>query len=321
MQAEAILNMRLRSLRRLEEMEIRKEHKALTREAAGLEVLLGDARRQWKAITGELQDVRERFGSGPLGDRRTVIGAPPAAVLVDEDSLIEREPVTAILSAKGWIRAVRGHLEGGAELKFKDGDGLRLLVPCQTTDRLCLVGTGGRAHVIRAGDLQRGRGDGQAIRLLAEMGNDEDVAALFVLRPGLRYLIASDAGRGLVVAAADLMAEKRTGKQVLNLKAGEAVRVCVPAVGDHVAVIGVNRKLLVFPLDAVPELSRGSGVMLQKYAGGTLADAKVFRLSDGLTWQLGEKTRTQTDVAPWLGARGQAGRLPPNGFPKSGRFN
>ncbi len=321
LQAEAILNMRLRSLRRLEEMEIRKEHKSLTREAGGLEVLLGDVRRQWKAITAELQSVRERFGSGRLGDRRTVIGAPPAAVLVDEDSLIEREPVTAILSAKGWMRAVRGHLEGGAELKFKEGDQLRLMVPCQTTDRLCLVGTGGRAHIIRAGDLQRGRGDGQAIRLLAEMGNDEDVAALFVLQPGSRYLMASDAGRGLVVLGADLMAEKRTGKQVLNLRPGESLRVCVPAVGDHVAVIGTNRKLLVFPLEAVPELSRGSGVQLQKYAGGTLADAKVFRLTDGLTWQLGEKTRTQTDLAQWMGTRGHAGRLPPNGFPKSGRFS
>jgi len=321
-QAEAILNMRLRSLRRLEELEIRKELKALTREAAGLTVLLGDPRRQWKAITAELQAVQERFGAGPLGARRTVIGAPPAAVLVDEDMLIEREPVTAILSAKGWVRAVRGHLQdAGAELKFKDGDKLRLLVPCQTTDRLCLIGTGGRAHILRAGELQRGRGDGQAIRVLAEMAADEDIAALFVLQPGLRYLIASNAGRGLLVPAADLMAEKRTGKQVLNLKPGEAVRVCVPAVGDHVAVLGDNRKLLVFPLDAVPELSRGSGVMLQKYADGGMADAKVFRLADGLSWPQGEKTRMQTDLAQWLGARGQAGRVPPHGFPKPGRFS
>ncbi len=321
MQAEAILNMRLRSLRRLEEMEIRKEHKALTREAGGLEVLLGDERRRWKAIAAELAAVREGFGAGPLGARRTVLGEVPAAVLVDEDSLIEREPITVVLSAKGWIRAVRGHLAEGAELKFKDGDKLRLLVPCQTTDRLCLVGTGGRAHILRAGELQRGRGDGQAIRVLAEMGNDDDVAALFVWQSGLRYLVASSAGRGLVVPASDLLAEKRTGKQVLNLRPGETVRLCLPAVGDHVAAVGTNRKLLVFPLAAVPELSRGSGVMLQKYGEGGLADAKVFRLADGLTWQLGEKTRTQTDLAGWLGERGQAGRVPPNGFPKTGRFS
>jgi len=250
-----------------------------------------------------------------------VLGEVPAAVLVDEDSLVEREPITVVLSAKGWIRAVRGHLADGADLKFKDGDKLRLLVPCQTTDRLCLVGTGGRAHILRAGELQRGRGDGQAIRVLAEMGNDDDVAALFVWTSGLRYLVASSAGRGLVVPASDLLAEKRTGKQVLNLRPGETVRLCIPAVGDHVAAIGTNRKLLVFPLAAVPELSRGSGVMLQKYSEGGLADAKVFRLADGLTWQLGEKTRTQTELAGWLGERGQAGRVPPNGFPKTGRFS
>ncbi len=321
LQAEAILNMRLRSLRRLEELEIRKEHKALTREAGGLEVLLSDERRRWKAIAAELATVRERFGAGPLGARRTVLGEVPAAVLVDEDSLVEREPITVVLSAKGWIRAVRGHLADGADLKFKDGDKLRLLVPCQTTGRLCLVGTGGRAHILRAGELQRGRGDGQAIRVLAEMGNDDDVAALFVWTSGLRYLVASSAGRGLVVPASDLLAEKRTGKQVLNLRPGETVRLCIPAVGDHVAVVGTNRKLLVFPLASVPELSRGSGVMLQRYSEGGLADAKVFRLVDGLTWQLGEKTRTQTDLAGWLGERGHAGRVPPNGFPKTGRFS
>ncbi len=321
LQAEAILNMRLRSLRRLEELEIRKEHKALTREAGGLEVLLSDERRRWKAIAAELAAVREQFGAGSLGARRTVLGEVPAAVLVDEDSLVEREPITVVLSAKGWIRAVRGHLADGADLKFKDGDKLRLLVPCQTTGRLCLVGTGGRAHILRAGELQRGRGDGQAIRVLAEMGNDDDVAALFVWTSGLRYLVASSAGRGLVVPASDLLAEKRTGKQVLNLRPGETVRLCIPAVGDHVAVVGTNRKLLVFPLASVPELSRGSGVMLQRYSEGGLADAKVFRLVDGLTWQLGEKTRTQTDLAGWLGERGHAGRVPPNGFPKTGRFS
>jgi len=320
-QAEAILNMRLRSLRRLEEMELRKEHKALTREVQGLELLLGDVRRQWKAITAELAEVREKFGTGPLGARRTVLGDVPAAVLVDADSLIEREPITVVLSAKGWIRAVKGHLADGAELKFKEGDNLRRLVPCQTTDRLCLVGTGGRAHILRAGELQRGRGDGQAIRVLAEMGNDEDVAALFVWQSGARYLIASNAGRGLVVAASDLLAEKRTGKQVLNMKPGEAVQVCVLATGDYVAVVGTNRKLLVFPLASVPELSRGSGVMLQKYKEGGLSDAKVFTLADGLTWPWGDsKTRTQTDLAIWLGARGHAGAKAPRGFPDTGRF-
>ena len=319
-QAEAILNMRLRSLRKLEEIEIRKEHKALSREAKEIGALLKDDKRRWAKIEAELEEVRQRFGSGPLGDRRTLLGDVPAAVEVNAEHLIEREPITVILSQKGWIRAVRGHLADGSELKFKEGDALRLLVPCQTTDRLCLVATGGRAHTLRAGDLPRGRGDGQPIRLAAEMGNEDEVAALFVWQEGRRYLIASDTGRGFVVGAADLLAEKRTGKQVLNLKPGERVAVCVPAEGDHVAVIGTNRKLLVFPLDQVPELGRGAGVLLQKYRDGKLADAKVFRLDDGLSWALGDRTRTEMDLRPWLGQRAQAGRLPPNGFPKSGRF-
>ncbi len=321
LQAEAILNMRLRSLRRLEEMEIRREHKSLSKEAREVETLLRDEARRWRKIEVELVAVREKFGQGALGARRTLLGSAPLAIEVDEDSLIEREPITVVLSDKGWIRAVKGHLANGTELKFKEGDKSRFLVLCQTTDRLCLFASNGRAYTLRAGDLPRGRGDGQAIRVLAELGNDDDVAALFVWRDGLRYLVASSASRGFVVAAADLVAEKRTGKQVLNVKADEAAALCVPADGDHVAVIGTNRKLLVFPLSQVPELSRGSGVLLQKHRDGKLADAKVFRLADGLTWRLGEKTRTETALQDWIGGRGQAGRMPPNGFPKTGRFS
>ncbi|GAC1337863.1 MAG: DNA topoisomerase IV subunit A [Acetobacteraceae bacterium] len=319
-QAEAVLNMRLRSLRRLEEMEIRKEHKALTREARDLQLLLKDEGKRWTRIADELGEVRAKFGAGPLGDRRTRLDDAPVAVEVNAEHLIEREPITVILSVKGWIRAVRGHVAESAELKFKEGDSLRLAVPCQTTDRLCLIASGGRAHIVRAGELPRGRGDGQAIRLVAEMGNDDEVVALFVWQDGRKYLVASNTGRGFVVGATDLLAEKRTGKQVLNLKPGERTLLCIPADGDHLAVIGTNRKMLAFPLEQVPELSRGAGVLLQKYRDGELADAKVFRLADGLSWPLGEKTRTETDMRPWLGGRAQAGRLPPNGFPKSGRF-
>jgi len=321
LQAEAILNMRLRSLRRLEEMEIRREHKTLSKEQREVEALLKDATRRWRKIEHELAAVRDKFGQGALGARRTVMGQPPVAIEVDTDSLIEREPITVVLSDKGWIRAVKGHLADGAELKFKEGDKLSRLVPCQTTDRLCLFASNGRAYTLRAGDLPRGRGDGQAIRVLAEMGNDDDVAALFVWRDGQRYLVASSASRGFVVTAADLVAEKRTGKQVLNVKPNETARICVPADGDHVAIIGTNRKLLVFPLAQVPELSRGSGVLLQKHREGELADAKVFQLADGLTWRLGEKTRTETALRDWIGARAQSGRIPPNGFPKTGRFS
>ena len=320
-QAEAILNMRLRSLRRLEEVEIRKEHRTLSREAKELNGLLADETMRWAKIEAELVQSREKFGSGPLGDRRTTIGIPPEPIDVNADHLIEREPITVILSQKGWIRAVRGHLADGNELKFKEGDALRMLVACQTTDRLCLLGSTGRAHTLRAGDLPRGRGDGQPIRIVAEMGNDDDVVTLFVWQDGRRYLLASDTARGFLTASADLLAEKRTGKQVLNLKHGEHALLCIPVDGDHVAIIGTNRKLLIFPLDQLPELSRGAGVQLQKYRDGTLADVKIFRLADGLTWRLGDKIRTETDLRPWLGDRAQAGKLPPNGFPRSGRFS
>ena len=320
LQAESILNMRLRSLRRLEEMEIRREHKSLSKERREVEGLLKDAARRWRKIEGELAAVRDKFGEGALGARRTVLGQAPQIVEVNADGLIEREPITVVLSDKGWIRAVKGHVAEGTDLKFKEGDKLRLLVPCHTTDRLCLFASNGRAHTLRAGDLPRGRGDGQPIRVLAELG-DNDVAALFVWQDGMRYLLASSAGRGFVVAAADLLAEKRTGKQVLNMKPGETAMLCILAVGDHVAVIGTSRKLLVFPLQEVPELSRGSGVLLQKYREGKLADAKVFRLADGLAWRLGDKMRTESRLQDWIGTRGQAGRMPPTGFPKAGRFS
>jgi topoisomerase IV subunit A len=319
-QAEAILNMRLRSLRRLEEMEIKREHAALTRELKDMRKLLSTETLRWGRIRAELEETRKKFGSGKLGDRRTRLASAPASMEVATHAFVEREPITVILSEKGWIRAIKGHAADGVEQKFKEGDRLRLLVPCETTDRLCLFATDGRAFTLKPADLPRGRGDGQPVRLLADMTNEDDVSALFVLREGARYLVASQSGRGFVVKAEDLVAEKRTGKQVLNLRPGEEAAICAPVEGDHVAVIGENRKLLVFPLEQVPELARGTGVMLQKYRDGGLADLKVFRLVDGLTWKLGDKTRTETAIRDWLGERAQAGRLPPSGFPKSNRF-
>ncbi len=319
-QAEAILNMRLRSLRRLEEMEIRREHTTLTKEMRGLDALLDSEKLRWKRLATEISAVRAAFGDGPLGARRTEIAGVPATIDISFEAVAEREPLTVVLSDKGWIRAVRGHATPAAELKFKDGDTLRLLVPCQSTDRLCLFATNGRAYTLRAGDLPRGRGDGQPVRLLAELSNTDEVATLFVWREGARFLVVSSSGRGLVVRADDLLAEKRTGKQMLNVKPGERAALCVPADGDHVAIVGAGRKLLVFPLADAPELARGSGVILQRYRDGGVSDAKVFRLADGLTWQLGEKTRTERALDGWLGERGQAGRTAPAGFPRTGRF-
>jgi topoisomerase-4 subunit A len=319
-QAEAILNMRLRSLRRLEEMEIRKEHANLTKERKSVQALLGSEAKRWDRIAGELEDMRGKFGDGPLGARRTLLAGAPTEIEVNPDAYVEREPITVILSDKGWVRAVKGTVANPDDLKFKDGDRLKLLVPCETTDRLCLFATNGKSFTLKAADLPRGRGDGQPIRLAVDLTNEDDVTALFIWTEGQRYLVASDTGRGFVVKSDDLLAEKRTGKQVLNLKPGEEAAFCALIQGDHVATIGSNRKLLVFPLEQVPEMARGGGVMLQKYKDGTMADLKTFALADGLTWKLGDKTRTESNLRDWLGERAQAGRLPPNGFPKSGKF-
>ena len=319
-QAEAILNMRLRSLRRLEEMELRREHAALEKERRGLVALLASDSLRWKRIAEEVSAMRTQFGAGHLGTRRTLLAGVPEPVDVTAEITSDREPLTVILSQKGWIRAARGHLADGADLKFKDGDALRLLVPCQSTDRLCLFATNGRAYTLRAGELPRGRGDGQPVRLLADLTNTDEIVTLFVWRETGRWLVASVTGRGFLVDTADLLAERKTGKQVLNVKPGEEAALCVPAEGDHAAVVGENRKLLVFPLEQLPVLGRGSGVILQRYKDGGLRDAKVFNLADGLTWRLGEKTRTETALRDWIGDRGQTGRMPPNGFPKTGKF-
>jgi topoisomerase-4 subunit A len=320
-QAEAILNMRLRSLRRLEEMEIKREHKTLSKERKDIQALLKSEPLRWDNIAGQIKETREKFGGGALGKRRTEIAAAPAPVDVTSIITVEREPITVILSEKGWIRSVRGHIADGEGQKFKEGDKLRLLLPCETTDRLVLFATDGRVFTLRAADIPRGRGDGQPIRLMVDLANQDDVLAFFVWRDEVRFLVAGSGGRGFIVKSADLVAEKRTGKQVLNVREGERAVLCAPADGDHVAVVGENRKLLVFPLDQLPELSRGTGVALQKYAQGGLSDAKVFKLSEGLTWRSGDRTRTETALRDWLGERAQAGRLPPSGFPRTNKFS
>ncbi len=320
-QAEAILNMRLRSLRRLEELEIKREHKALTRELRELQTLAKSDALRWEKIAGEIEETRVQFAAGPLGLRRTEITGTPAPVDITALAAVEREPITVILSEKGWIRAVRSHIADAEAQKFKEGDTLRAFLHGETIDRIAVFVSDGRVFSLRAGDLPRGRGDGQPIRTMIDLANQDEVVAFFVWREGVRYLVASSSGRGFLARAADLVAEKRSGKQVLNLREGERARLCIPAEGDHVAVFGDNRKLLIFPLTQLPEMARGAGVALQKYAQGGLADAKVFALRDGLTWDAGSRTRTETSLRDWLGERAQAGRLPPNGFPKSGRFH
>ncbi len=319
-QAEAILNMRLRSLRRLEEMEIRQEHKKLSTEQSGLQNLLKNEAKRWDKIVSEINEVQAKFGVGPLGSRRTQISAAAPVLEIVAEAFVEREPVTVVLSQKGWIRAFKGHLAADAEQKFKEGDRLHIMRRCESTDRLALLATNGRVYTLKVSDLPRGRGDGQAIRLLIDLANEDGVVDLFLPDSAQKYLIAASAGRGFLLSGSELNSERKAGKQILNLKPGEELSHCVPANGDQVAVIGQNRKLLIFPLNELPEMSKGAGVVLQKYKDGGMADVKVFALAAGLTWKLGANTRTETKLTEWRGARAQAGRLPPNGFPKSGKF-
>ncbi len=319
-QAEAILNMRLRSLRKLEEIEIREEHARLMAERAGLTALLSDEVLRWVRITEEIAATKEKFGSGALGDRRTTLGEAPTAIEVSMDAFVEREAISVILSDKGWLRAIKGAVADPAELKFKETDKLRTLIPCDTTDRLCLFATNGKAYTLKAADIPRGRGDGQNVRLMIDLADGEDVLRLFVHRDGQKKLVASTAGRGFLVASDELSAEKRTGKQILNVKTGEEAALCLDVEGDHLAVVGENRKMLIFPIHQVPDMQRGQGVILQKYKDGGMRDAKVFLLAEGLTWKYGERVRTETRLTEWLGERAGVGRMVPTGFPKNGKF-
>ncbi len=320
-QAEAILNLRLRSLRRLEEIELRTEQGALTQEQAGLAALLGSEDAQWDRIAEELRAVRKSFGkSAPGGARRTTFDDVPEIDVTSFEVAVEREPVTVVCSAMGWIRAIRGHLAADAEIRFKDGDGPRFMLHAETTDRLLLFASTGRAYTLGCASLPGGRGMGEPVRLMIDLPNEADLVALRIHRPGARLLLASTAGDGFVLPEDEAVAQTRTGRQVLNVKAA-GLAVCRPATGDHVAVVGENRKMLVFPLSELPEMTRGKGVRLQRYKDGGLSDAKVFTLAEGLVWKdPAGRTRTVTDLAEWQGARASAGRMAPRGFPQDKRF-
>jgi topoisomerase IV subunit A len=322
-QVEAILNMRLRALRKLEEIEIRGEHKALTAERKDLKDLLKDEGRRWKTIAGQIEELRRQFPlASPLGRRRTEIADAPAPIEVPIEALVEREPVTVLCSDKGWIRTMKGHLtpEQLADVKYKEGDRARFVLTGQSTDKLLLFATNGRFYTLAIDKLPGGRGHGEPVRLMLDLGNDQELVQLLIHKPGRKLLVAAADGRGFVVPEDEVVAQTRAGKQVLNLAEGVEAAVCTPVEGDHVAVVGENRKLIIFELSELPEMGRGRGVTLQKYKDGGLADAKVFTLAEGLSWRSGERTRTETDLQPWIGKRAQAGRLPPNGFPKGNRF-
>jgi topoisomerase-4 subunit A len=321
LQADSILNMRLRALRRLEEIEIKQEREKLIAEQKDLKGLLKDEERQWKKIGGEIADLKKRFGPAtPLGKRRTELGEAPSAVVIPLEAVVEREPITIVCSDKGWVRALKGHVQAGDDIKYKEGDRDRFFLHAETTDKLLVFGTNGRFYTLGADKLPGGRGHGEPIRLMIDLGNDQEIVALLVHRPGRKLVVAAYDGRGFIVAEDEVVAQTRAGKQVLNVGEGVEAAVCAPVEGDHVAVMGENRKMIVFPVDELPEMTRGRGVILQKYKDGGLSDVKTFNLGEGLTWRLGDKTRTETALQDWVGQRAQAGRLPPQGFPKSNKF-
>jgi topoisomerase-4 subunit A len=324
-QAEAILNMRLRSLRKLEEMALAKERDALTAERAQLETLVGSEARQRTRLKKDLAELARAYEDDP---RRTAL-RPEAggAKEIDWSRMIEKEPVTVILSSRGWIRAMKGHVaaEEAAGLKFREGDSLETLFHASTTDRLLLVAEDGRAFTLAADKLPGGRGFGEPVRLLADLPAETGIAALMPVGADTKLLLASSDGKGFVAAGASVLAETRKGKQVMNLRAGAKVAAVrrIAEGDDSVAVVGENRKLLVFPLAELPEMARGQGVTLQRFRDGGLADATTLKLADGLSWALGgesKRTRTEGDLTPWRAARGAVGRMAPVGFPRSNRF-
>ena len=325
-QVEAILNMRLRALRKLEEIELRAERDSLLAEREELQTMLGDEAAQWARIADQMKEVRNLFGkSSPDGQRRTLITDAVEAPPIDMEAMIEREPLTVILSRMGWIRAMKGHQPLDAELKFRDGDGPAMALHAETTDKLMVFASNGRFYTLPANALPGGRGMGEPLRLMVDLPNEAEVIAMFPWREGRKYLVASKAGNGFIVDAADILAQTKTGKQVLN---GDAL-LCKPVGGDHVAVVGTNRKMLVFPLADLPEMSRGKGVRLQRFGNGgglvaadTLSDATFVTLSEGLSWSMtGGKTRTESDLGDWLGKRAGAGRMAPRGFPRNHKFD
>ena len=322
-QAEAILNMRLRSLRRLEEMELVNERDALQAERAGLVALLADEGLQWQSIADQLRDTRKQFGnSAPGGARRTTFAVAGEVEDVPLEAMIEREPITVICSKMGWIRAMKGHQALDAEVKFKDGDERRFMFHAETTDKLIIVGSNGRFYTLQASNLPGGRGMGEPVRLMVDLPNEAEIIDILIHSKGRKLLLASSDGDGFIVNEDDVVAQTRTGKQVLNVKDGVKTQVVRPIDGDHVAVVGENRKVLIFALTELPEMARGKGVRLQKYKDGGLSDARTFTLADGLSWQdPAGRTRTEAELDEWLGKRAGTGRMAPRGFPRDNKFN
>jgi len=324
-QAEAILNLRLRQLRKLEEIEIRKEFDQLTVEKKAIEALLASERMQWKTIRWEVERVRDKFGSRTeIGKRRTTFAEAPEHEDADlHHAMVEREPVTVVVSEKGWLRAMKGHLTDHSLFAFKEGDALKLAFHAQTTDKILVFTTGGKFYTIGVDRLPGGRGHGEPIRIIVDMENDQAIVTAFVHDAKRKLLLASHEGYGFIVPEAEVFANTRKGKQVMTVKSPDEALLCLPVVGDHLAIVGENRKMLVFALSEIPEMTRGKGVRLQRYKDGGVLDAKPFEMAQGLSWKDSADrvfTRTLAELAEWMGNRAAAGRMVPKGFPRTGKF-
>ncbi|KRA04990.1 MAG: DNA topoisomerase IV subunit A [Agrobacterium cavarae] len=324
-QAEAILNMRLRSLRKLEEFEIRTEFDELSKEKGEIESLLASDEKQWQAVSWEIGEVKKKYAKATeLGRRRTQFAdAPNADVEAIQQAMIEKEPVTIVISQKGWIRALKGHMSDTSSLTFKEGDGPKLAFPAQTTDKLLLVTTGGKVYTLGADKLPGGRGHGEPVRIMVDMENDQDILTAFVHDASRKLLIVSTGGNGFVIPETEMVANTRKGKQIMNVSMPDETKLVVPVIGDHVAVVGENRKMLTFPLSQVPEMSRGKGVRLQRYKDGGVSDVKCFAIATGLSWEdsAGRSfSKVGDELLEWMGDRAGVGRSVPKGFPRSGKF-
>lgn len=321
LQAESILNMRLRQLRKLEEMEIKGEHKELKAEQKELNALLKDDGLRWTTISEEVKAVKKQFAANKkLAARRTELADAPATANISMDAFIEKEPITVVVSQLGWIRSFKGHYDDLPDLKFKEGDGPSFQLKAKTTDKLLVFATDGKFYTLPCDKLPSAKGHGEPVRLMIDLDAKEELVTIMVADPERKLLLASDSGKGFIVEEKNVIAQTRSGKQVLQAPEGSKAIVCVPADGDMVAVMGTNRKLLVFPLDQLPVMVRGQGVALQKYKGGKLSDAKVFTMKEGLSWAIGSKMRTEADMKPWLSNRAAQGGLPPVGFPRTNKF-
>jgi topoisomerase-4 subunit A len=320
-QAEAILNMKLRSLRKLEESEIRSEYDTLSAERATLEELLNDSAKRWAALAEELRQIKEKFGKKTaLGRRRTVFAEAPADLDMPIEAFVEKEPITVILSQKGWIRCVKGHTSLTDDFKFKDDDALALALHAQTTDKIILLDTAGKFYTVAASDIPSGRGFGQPLRLMIDLSNTDRICNMFVFEPEARYVLASDSGHGFIVDENHILAQTRQGRKIMNVLDGEKTTFCVKICGDTVAVVGENRKLLIFKLEEIPTMARGRGVALQKYKDGHLSDIQIFNEADGFAYNRSGGTTIEKNLLNWFGHRGQTGKLVPFGFPKSNTF-